>query len=259
MRVLKSPETAVHLVTLLEEMPVQETADGIAELRAAGLPVGAVIVNMVRPHAPRRGRAAHAAGRRGARPSPRRCRGRARRRAPRRAAERLVDPLLEQAARARRAGAAGARAARRAGRAGPAAVRTAPARRGRRPGGPVPTGRTRSCGSRGRHERRTEPRRRERSGADHVDLDSSPRRVLDVDPLLDDPGTRIIVCCGSGGVGKTTTAAALGVRAAERGRKVVVLTIDPARRLAQSMGIDSLDNTPRRVKGVDGRAANCTP
>jgi anion-transporting ArsA/GET3 family ATPase len=50
MRVLKSPETAVHLVTLLEEMPVQETADGIAELRAAELPVGRVIVNMVRPH-----------------------------------------------------------------------------------------------------------------------------------------------------------------------------------------------------------------
>ncbi|MFI5819427.1 ArsA-related P-loop ATPase [Streptomyces rishiriensis] len=49
MRVLKSPETAVHLVTLLEEMPVQETADGISELRAAKLPVGRVIVNMVRP------------------------------------------------------------------------------------------------------------------------------------------------------------------------------------------------------------------
>ncbi|MFF0889881.1 ArsA family ATPase [Streptomyces sp. NPDC003456] len=49
MRVLKSPETAVHLVTLLEEMPVQETADGIAELRSARLPVGRVIVNMVRP------------------------------------------------------------------------------------------------------------------------------------------------------------------------------------------------------------------
>jgi anion-transporting ArsA/GET3 family ATPase len=79
----------------------------------------------------------------------------------------------------------------------------------------------------------------------------SPTRLLDLDPLLDDPKTRIIVCCGSGGVGKTTTAAALGLRAAERGRKVVVLTIDPARRLAQSMGIDSLDNTPRRVKGVD--------
>ncbi|MFD5506947.1 ArsA family ATPase [Streptomyces sp. NPDC127051] len=81
-------------------------------------------------------------------------------------------------------------------------------------------------------------------------MDAPPR--LPVDRLLDDPGTRIIVCCGAGGVGKTTTAAALGVRAAERGRKVVVLTIDPARRLAQSMGIDSLDNTPRRVKGVDG-------
>lgn len=50
MRVLKSPETAVHLVTLLEEMPVQETADGVAELRAVDLPVGNVIVNMVRPH-----------------------------------------------------------------------------------------------------------------------------------------------------------------------------------------------------------------
>ncbi|MEU0369656.1 ArsA family ATPase [Streptomyces sp. NPDC006283] len=81
-------------------------------------------------------------------------------------------------------------------------------------------------------------------------LDASAR--LEVDPLIDDPATRIIVCCGAGGVGKTTTAAALGVRAAERGRKVVVLTIDPARRLAQSMGIDSLDNTPRRVKGIDG-------
>ncbi|MFD0278245.1 ArsA-related P-loop ATPase [Kitasatospora sp. NPDC127111] len=49
MRVLKSPETAVHLVTLLEEMPVQETVDGIAELREAALPVGGVMVNMVRP------------------------------------------------------------------------------------------------------------------------------------------------------------------------------------------------------------------
>ncbi|WP_176710041.1 ArsA family ATPase [Streptomyces sp. Wb2n-11] len=83
-------------------------------------------------------------------------------------------------------------------------------------------------------------------------MDTAP--ALDIDPLLDDPATRIIVCCGSGGVGKTTTAAALGVRAAERGRKVVVLTIDPARRLAQSMGIDALDNTPRRVKGIDESA-----
>ncbi|MFI6287359.1 ArsA family ATPase [Streptomyces sp. NPDC051018] len=81
-----------------------------------------------------------------------------------------------------------------------------------------------------------------------LDASATP---LEVDPLIDDPATRIIVCCGAGGVGKTTTAAALGVRAAERGRHVVVLTIDPARRLAQSLGIDSLDNTPRRVKGIE--------
>src|SRR3954449_1377515 len=74
--------------------------------------------------------------------------------------------------------------------------------------------------------------------------------TLDVDRLLDDRHTGIIVCCGSGGVGKTTTSAALALRAAERGRKVVVLTIDPARRLAQSMGIEQLDNTPRPVAGV---------
>ncbi|MGN9819347.1 ArsA family ATPase [Streptomyces sp. SD11] len=86
-------------------------------------------------------------------------------------------------------------------------------------------------------------------------IDTASSAVLGVDALIDDPGTRIVVCCGSGGVGKTTTAAALGLRAAERGRKVVVLTIDPARRLAQSMGIDALDNTPRRVKGIDDSAS----
>ncbi|QEU92845.1 ArsA-related P-loop ATPase [Streptomyces kanamyceticus] len=99
MRVLKSPETAVHLVTLLEEMPVQETADGIAELRDAQLAVGRVIVNMVRPEVldeaelelglaqpPRAAiaKSLSAAGLGGAR------RGGG--------AERLVDPLLEQAA-----------------------------------------------------------------------------------------------------------------------------------------------------------------
>src|ERR1700728_856213 len=79
--------------------------------------------------------------------------------------------------------------------------------------------------------------------------------ALEVDRLLDDPRTRILVCCGSGGVGKTTTAAALGLRAAERGRHVVVLTVDPARRLAQSMGLCSLDNTPPPVP----RAAKASP
>lgn len=79
-------------------------------------------------------------------------------------------------------------------------------------------------------------------------------KVLDVNSILDDPSSRVIVCCGSGGVGKTTTAAALALRAAERGRSVVVLTIDPARRLAQALGVESLDNSPQKVElGADAK------
>jgi anion-transporting ArsA/GET3 family ATPase len=95
------------------------------------------------------------------------------------------------------------------------------------------------------------PRETAAAGDALGEVELRPRR-LEVDRLLDDPRTRIIVCCGSGGVGKTTTAAALGLRAAERGRHVVVLTVDPARRLAQSMGLTSLDNTPRVVPLPDG-------
>ncbi|MFI6030632.1 ArsA family ATPase [Amycolatopsis magusensis] len=75
--------------------------------------------------------------------------------------------------------------------------------------------------------------------------------VLDTDALIDDENTRVIVCCGSGGVGKTTTAAALALRAAERGRQTVVLTIDPARRLAQALGLRELGNHPKQVS-VEG-------
>ncbi|HEX7744201.1 MAG TPA: ArsA-related P-loop ATPase [Micromonosporaceae bacterium] len=83
----------------------------------------------------------------------------------------------------------------------------------------------------------------------------APQR-LDVDQILADPGVRIVVCCGAGGVGKTTTAAALALRAAEQhGRRTVVLTIDPARRLAQSLGLSELDNSPRQVKGIDTEAS----
>jgi anion-transporting ArsA/GET3 family ATPase len=49
MGLFRSPRTAIHFVTVLEEMPVQETADGIAQVREAGLPVGGVVVNLVRP------------------------------------------------------------------------------------------------------------------------------------------------------------------------------------------------------------------
>lgn len=69
----------------------------------------------------------------------------------------------------------------------------------------------------------------------------------------------IIVCCGSGGVGKTTTAAAIAIRAAIRGRKVIVLTIDPAKRLANSLGLSELGNEERRVSPQKFAEAGMNP
>jgi anion-transporting ArsA/GET3 family ATPase len=60
-------------------------------------------------------------------------------------------------------------------------------------------------------------------------------------------GRRICICAGSGGVGKTTTSAAIATGLAARGQKVAVLTIDPAKRLADSLGLRELGNEPRRV------------
>lgn len=77
---------------------------------------------------------------------------------------------------------------------------------------------------------------------------------FDIDTLVDDRSIRTIVCCGSGGVGKTTSAAAIALRAAEAGREVAVLTIDPARRLAQAMGLPHLDNEPAPVTRIDAAA-----
>jgi len=68
---------------------------------------------------------------------------------------------------------------------------------------------------------------------------------VSVADLLD--GKRIVICAGSGGVGKTTTSAALAMGMAARGLKVAVVTIDPARRLANSLGLDSLGNDPALV------------
>ncbi len=75
----------------------------------------------------------------------------------------------------------------------------------------------------------------------------NPEGVLALDQVV--TSARIIVCCGSGGVGKTSTAAAVAVRAAELGRGTCVLTIDPARRLAQALGLDLLSNDPKPVSG----------
>lgn len=60
---------------------------------------------------------------------------------------------------------------------------------------------------------------------------------------------RVLVCCGSGGVGKTTTAAGLAMEGARQGRRAVVVTIDPARRLADALGLESLTNEPSVIEG----------
>ncbi len=241
MTLFRSRRTAVHLVTVLEEMPVQETADGIAQLRAAGLPVGGVVVNMVRPQelgevdlAAARAGTMDANGDRGGPGAGRGPQRWNRRGAGRRAARRGGRPRRASGARG---GAAGAgRGVRRADvRAGAAA------RRG---------GHRRPVRDRGGVEGSGDGMSRSRARVGPMAVPGSTARPLDVDALLDDPGTGIIVCCGAGGVGKTTTSAALALRAAERGRKVVVLTIDPAKRLAQSMGIEALDNVPRPVQGL---------
>lgn len=87
-------------------------------------------------------------------------------------------------------------------------------------------------------------------------------RASFADVLGPGPGAkRIVVCVGAGGVGKTTTAATLALMAARRGRRTLVLTIDPARRLASSLGIDALGHTIQQVPpalvhapGPDGEA-----
>jgi anion-transporting ArsA/GET3 family ATPase len=76
----------------------------------------------------------------------------------------------------------------------------------------------------------------------HAIRDKPVPRLVDV--LLE---RRILVCVGSGGVGKTTTAATLALAAARRGKRTLVLTIDPARRLANSLGLESLGHQVQRV------------
>jgi anion-transporting ArsA/GET3 family ATPase len=69
----------------------------------------------------------------------------------------------------------------------------------------------------------------------------------------------VVVCAGSGGVGKTTTAAAIALHAAMTGRKAAVVTIDPARRLASSLGLKELSNDPKKVSDKKFASANLSP
>lgn len=77
--------------------------------------------------------------------------------------------------------------------------------------------------------------------------------MTDVGTLLD--GTRVCVCAGSGGVGKTTTAAAVAAGMAARGGRVCVVTIDPALRLADALGVAAIGNAPHRVDDAPFAAA----
>src|SRR3954451_25198443 len=74
--------------------------------------------------------------------------------------------------------------------------------------------------------------------------------MTSVDEIVE--GARICICAGAGGVGKTSTSAAIALGAARRGRKTAVLTIDPAKRLGDALGLERLGNEPRRGAGFDG-------
>ena len=224
MRLLHSPQTVVHLVTLLEDLPVTETLETVADLVAADLNPGAVVVNKVRPQwLPDRSVAAAAGGRVDAE----------RIRAglatagldlPADVLDGLVAETVEHAVRVHAEAAALARLDEEPSQPLPRLELPAAGRR-RGPGIAVRAGRRP-----GRTGRRGAGRRLDEPGQDVAVRSTSTR-------CSTTRGTRVVVCCGSGGVGKTTTSAALAVRAAERGRRTVVLTIDPARRLAQALGL----------------------
>ena len=82
-------------------------------------------------------------------------------------------------------------------------------------------------------------------------MNSQPMHSTPADSYADLVARKqVIVACGTGGVGKTTMAAATAVAAAQRGRRAVVVTIDPAKRLADALGIDHLGNTPTEIDGA---------
>src|ERR687885_1953474 len=75
----------------------------------------------------------------------------------------------------------------------------------------------------------------------------APRRIRAVSIAHRLEGKRVVICAGSGGVGKTTTSAALAMGMAAQGLRVAVVTIDPARRLANALGLEQLGNEPHLV------------
>jgi anion-transporting ArsA/GET3 family ATPase len=78
------------------------------------------------------------------------------------------------------------------------------------------------------------------------------RRLFEVGELLADRDVHVLVTCGTGGVGKTSVSAALAVAAAECGRHVALVTVDPAKRLATALGLEHLGGDPQPVPGISG-------
>ena len=96
----------------------------------------------------------------------------------------------------------------------------------------------------GRRRCRSSSTRRSTAGARRALARDAGARAVSGERLA---GKRVVICAGSGGVGKTTTSAALAMGLAAEGARVAVVTIDPARRLANALGLDELGNEPRLV------------
>ena len=242
LEILDDPaRTGAVIVASPEEMPVRETIELAERLRTeTDIDLAAVIVNRVLPELFGRGE------------------------------EAVFEKLRTGAALDHAAGRGGSRSRHRVrrcppgGHTAPGAGRTSRDTAGR--ARPVRAGalRARAVRPDPRAARHGDGGRRAGRGVVHVSRrqDGAARRRSNIEQLL--AAKEIVFTCGSGGVGKTTTAAALGAMAASRlGGKVLVLTVDPARRLADAMGLEAIGNveTPisrgnvrRRGRRAAGRA-----
>ena len=144
---------------------------------------------------------------------------------------------------------------RATGRASPAAAAppAVPVRRRDRAGPARPAGRRPPRWPAGARRRLDGPspaaRRRRAACHDRIVTDAAPGTANPTNLVELVDTSEIIICTGSGGVGKTTIAAVLAMEAARRGRRAVVVTIDPARRLADALGLDGIGNTPKAIAG----------